>query len=312
VCALLGWAGWAYYLKPRGDLDGQLEAARKQLLALEAEAEREGVYTKRLRELAATGLGTKEEEVSANLRTALGEMGEAYGLRGVKAATLSPAPVRNPAAARGSEFSGSAGRGARESTDFFAMGATVEGDGSLAQCVGMLAALSSQEWAHRLTAVTLRPTNKERTGFRLAVSLVSMYMPDAGALPERAALWRRPAKEEEAAWRGVVAKNVFREPVPEKPAVAQNPSPAPAAPAAPVGPTYADYRVAGVARGVKGPELLLVNTRDNQRLTLLAGEKVLEAVFLGGAGETARLSIGNEVFEVSLNERLDQRRKVGG
>ncbi|MGQ0627489.1 MAG: hypothetical protein ACT4PL_05235 [Phycisphaerales bacterium] len=305
----VGFAAVGWYLLPRRELDNDIAAWRTATERFEADALNAVAVRKRLQAFAETTLGRTEETVSADVRTALNEMAAAYGLRQTSVANLAPQSVRNPAAVATSDFKETWKRDLRESEDFRGMPATVSGKGSLEQCVSFLAALSAQDWAHRIDSVLLRPNNKDRTGFDLAVGLTTFFMTDLGRTAERTRLWNRPTDGESVAWRAIVEKNVFREP--PAPAalppatVTQAPPPPPAQ-----GPAYGEWRVTAVVRGGSGPELWLLNTRTSEKKALSVGESVLDACFIGGSAGVARVTVGEVLFEVALNDTLAQRRAV--
>jgi len=309
--AAVGAFWWFGYAGPKAKLEKGSALWQESVQRFDADSAGMAEVTKRLKAFADSTLGSTEESVSADVRTALNEMAAAVGLKQTTVATLSPSNSKNPAAAAATEFKESGLRSMREAVDFRAMPANMTGKGSFEQCVAMIGTVSAQDWAHRVNSIMLRPQNKERTQFEVAIGLTTLFAADLPPSKVRTKLWQPAQAAEVAAWGPIVAKNIFRDP-PDAAAPTAVVVAAAAAPAAVAvaGPTLAEWRVAAVVRGKDGAELWLTNIKTGEKRKLKVGESVLEARFLGGAAGVARLGVGDGVFEVSLNERVDQRRAV--
>jgi len=61
-------------------------------------------------------------------------------------------------------------------------------------------------------------------------------------------------------------------------------------------------------QGRTGPELWLTNEKTSETRMLSAGAQLLDAVFITGSGERARIRVGDSVFEVQLGSTLAQRK----
>jgi hypothetical protein len=71
-----------------------------------------------------------------------------------------------------------------------------------------------------------------------------------------------------------------------------------------------DWRVSAVVQGRRGPELWLINDKTSETRMLGVGAQVLDAEFITGSGESARIRIGQETFEVRLGSTLAERKPV--
>jgi hypothetical protein len=117
----------------------------------------------------------------------------------------------------------------------------------------------------------------------------------------------------ESVWRSIAARNPFKEPVPAAPvdpgptAVAQNAG-TPQPPPPPPPPPYADWKLTSVVTGSRGTEAWLVNVKTNERQVLIAGAKLIDAVFKEGTGERAVFEIAGQKFEVFNGQTFASRR----
>jgi hypothetical protein len=82
------------------------------------------------------------------------------------------------------------------------------------------------------------------------------------------------------------------------------PAPTPFAP-------YEDWKLTGLAVGRTGPQALFLNLKTGDRLTVLKGGQVLDAVFVEGEGERVTVEIGGKRFEVSVGSTLAARKPQG-
>ncbi len=312
-----GWWAWSWYAKERKTLDSELARYESGLEMREVELLDLGKVKKSFEELAAISLGSTEEEANAAIRRALNEMASFVGLRKAAVSTSSARAVPNPAAkARLREYGA---RAERERPDFFSISATLTGEGSLDQAVRMVALLEEQQWVCRVDGLGMRAFGKEREGIDLSVTVTGMFLPGRKVVLGAETAGRIWLPIDEAAidpWRAIVSKNIFREPPPPPPppaapqaqpaAVVQ----APPSPPAPPQPSLGDWRVSAVVQGRGGPELWLINEKTQETKMLGVGAQVLDAVFITGSGESARIKIGQETFEVQLGSTLADRKPV--
>lgn len=310
-----GWWSWTWYSGERGKLDTEIARYASGLDAREVELLDAGKVKKEFEQLCSISLGATEEESNAAVRRALNEMAAYVGLRKAAVSTASARPVTNPAAkAKLREYNS---RTERERPDFYSISATLTGEGSLDQAVRTVALLDSQDWVCRIDGFGMRAFGKEREGIDLSVTVTAMFLPGRKAVLGAETAGRIWSPIEEARldpWRAIVSKNVFKEPPPPPPppaapqpqptAVAQEPPPAPPVPQ----PSLADWRVSAVVQGRGGPELWIINQKTSETKMLGVGSQVLDAVFITGSGESARIRIGQETFEVRLGSTLADRK----
>jgi hypothetical protein len=320
---VLGGAGLEYRAwRTRHDaLTADIARYRTGLQDRDRELEGKARIRRELSRFAETALGIDEETVTATVRTALNEIIAHYGLTDTTVSSQQARGVKNPAAdARVTEFSGRRVQALRDRPDFLAISATVAGTGTLEQVIRVMATLEAQPWVHRIDKFSLRPVGAQRDRAELNVIFSTIYIPERDQRTRRdesgegQLVWRPIDEAEFAAWRPIVTRNVLKEPAPD-----------PAAPAAPAAvaeasapslpprpaPPYEDWRVSGIARGVNGVEIMLVNDKTSEWKTLGVGGTVLDAKFIDAAGEVARLAIGEAVFEVRQGQRLSERKLVG-
>lgn len=308
VMACAWWAYGRWYLAPRAEVDEKIEAYNAGLEEADRRVAGAARYQQRLKALAGSAIGSTSETVSANLRTALNEIAASCGLERPTVSTGEAQAVAPPA---GLGRADDIPRELRRQADFSVMNASLTGVGTLEQVTRTLATVNAQAWAHRIGSVRLTQTGPERSKVELQLSLTTMFFSDLPEGKPRERLWEAASEAELGALAGVVRKNVFRAPPPPAaPAAPQVATPAPSAPAAPQA-SLADWRVTGVIRGRGGAELWVRNERGGETRIVRIGERVMDAEFLGATGEVARVKVGEQEFEVSLNQTLGERRAIG-
>ncbi len=310
-----GWWAWSWYAGERSVLDKEIARYESGLEAREVELMDAAKVKKSFDELGGISLGSTEEEANAAIRRALNEIAAYVGLQKGAVSTSSARPVPNPAAkAKLREYST---RAERERPDFYSISATLTGEGSLEQAVRTVALLEAQQWVCRVDGFGMRAFGKEREGIGLSVTVTAMFLPgrkvSIGA-ETAGRIWTPIEEARLDPWRAIVSKNVFKEPPPPPPPAAPPPATtavaqaAPPPPPPPPQPSLGDWRVSAVVQGRNGPELWIINEKTRETKMLGAGSQVLDAVFLTGSGESARIKIGQEVFEVRLGSTLADRK----
>lgn len=309
-----GWWSWTWYAKQRRALDLEITRYQGGLESREVELLDVGKVKRSFEDFCAISLGSTEEEANAAVRRALNEMAAFVGLRKAAVSTSSARPVPNPAArARLREYGA---RAERERPDFYSISATLTGEGSLDQAVRTVSLLEDQDWVCRVDGFGMRAFGKEREGIDLSVTVTAMFLPGRKATlgaESGGRIWSPLDEAKLDRWRAIVTKNVFKEPPPPPAPVVPKPPPtavaeAPPAPPPPPQPSLGDWRVSAVVQGRGGPELWIINDKTGEARMLAAGSQVLDAVFITGSGESARIRIGQEVFEVRLGSTLADRK----
>lgn len=312
LVALAGaaWGYHAFYASPRNSIQGDIDAARASIAAMERALESERDVARRERELGAATLGRREDIATNRFRIALARLFESQGLGEIVVETSAPRAARNPVAdAKG--VPSTLRRDLRADPGFSVLRGKVAGSGSYEQVMKTLAAAQSQDWAHRVEGFTIKPSNKERTTFRLSIDAATILAPawakDEGTEPVLAPV----SPDAESAWRTLAARNPFVKPAPAAAAVARGDTTRPPGPRAPTLPPYEDWKVTGVTTGRSGLSVMLVNSRTGERLTLARGAAVLDATLVDAAGERAIFEIKGTRFEVSNGDTLAARRPQG-
>jgi hypothetical protein len=301
--AVVGGAAYrTLYASPRAALEARAAQIRADVDARERATDELPGLRKRLAAAAATTLGTDEETVSAALRTALNEILAHGRMADPSVSTRRPEAVRNPAAARVSEITD---RAARNRPDLFAVEATARATGSLEAALRTLATLQAQPWAHRIDRWTIAPVDRSRERFELTVELTSAYLAErfGPTLADAPKAWKAIDEEAQSQVRPILARAAFKAPPPA-------PAAAVVAESRPPAPPYEDWRITSLSRGRTGWEMWLRNTRSGQTLTVMAGERVMDARFIDATVEAATLEIGGARYVVALGQALSDRRPV--
>jgi hypothetical protein len=197
--------------------------------------------------------------------------------------------------------------------DFIALRASVKGVGTLEQVSRCIAVIQAQPWLHRVDSFAVRPLGKERERFELRLDVASLFMPQwvPKDLPDPVVAQVGEDGAQYAA--AMAARNVFRRAQPPDKPIAEAAAPVdPAVPAPPVVfPPYEDWALSGVMSGRSGLSVVMVNRKSGESLAVRPGERVLDAVLIGGSGERAVFEIGGQRFELSNGETLASRRPIG-
>jgi len=323
IAALVAVGAWwgiqKAYLGPRRLIEADIQTARSAIANLKTQLGEERDVARRRSAAAAGLLGSELDVVSARFRDGLTRVGSTAGLDKVIVEHGQPMEVMSPVLdAKG--VSTDLKRALRRQPDFQVLRGSIRGTGTLEQAVAAIGMLQDQPWVHRIDAFSLRPIGKERNQFDLRVDVATLYAPTLAPKADQGAPQLTPAStEHESTWRAIASRNLFRAPTGRPgdgaPAVtiAAAPSGETSAPAP--GPRafapYEDWRLAGVASGRGGLSALFVNLRTGDRLTVLRGGQVLDAVLIDGSGELAVVEIAGERFDVSVGSTLAARKPKG-
>jgi hypothetical protein len=300
------------YASPRDTLLRQIDQARRDNASYEAWIQRRAEVSKGLERFAGTTLGASGDEVEARFRSGLNAIAASCGLTGISVNSTKPDAVENPGGkAKALREPSSLRSLLAKQADFSVIKGDLTGSGSLSQVFRAIALVQAQPWAHRIESFSIRPEGKEREQFVLRLAVATLILPreQAPRVEQQDVSLVSLADGAEAAWRRIVAKNVFKEPppAPAQPVVASAPLPPPSAPQRPA---FEDWKLTGVVQSRLGIEAFLVNVKTNQRLSLPTGAAVADAKFLRGEGERAVFEIAGEQFEISNGQTLEQRRPV--
>lgn len=313
ACVLGGWYAWHAYSTRRDEIATEIKRYQDGLDVRDVELQELPRLRRQFDELAGISLGSSEEEANAVLRRALNEMAAHIGLRKPQVSTASSKPQVNPATrTRLREFRA---REVRDQPDFFSLSATLTGECSLEQAIRAITLLDSQDWICRIDGFGMRALGREREQVDLSVTVTGMFVRGGKsrlADESVASIWRPLGDASLDPWRAIVSKNIFREPPPPPPPAVDAPVQpvVVAAPPPPLEPSLADWRITAVVQSRNGPELWLINLRTNETRMLAPGTEVLGAVFVTGSGESARIRIGEELFEVRLGSTLAERKSA--
>lgn len=310
-------AAQVFVLSPLKRVNGEIEAASNAVAGLERQVADSEKVAEALRARGAETLGATIDEASHQFRTRLSGLAEAHQMTRIVVDQKSGEATLNPlASVRGVPQSLSAVRTKlRKEADFTLIRGTLRSHGTLADALGLMGAVQSQGWVHRVEGFTLRPLGKEREQVELTLDVSALFVPD---LVGRAFV--QPAIDPMMPGRDVLAQRVserdpFRyaaKPEPVAP-VAAAPAPAPEGPQTPPPPpppAYHEWRIAGVMVGSAGGEAIVVNTRTGESRTVLVGEMVLDAKLVECRADHAVFEIDAGRFVVPSGGTLADRRAV--
>jgi hypothetical protein len=244
-------------------------------------------------------LGPDMQTVDPALRHRLDTAARAAGLDAVSVGTSMPAAKATPARSAFRRH-----KALRDEVDFYEVSATVSGDGTIDQALGLIDRVQSEPWLMRVDQVKLDP-KKEGERLRVSIALTTVFVPGGEPGPDA------PPSAYDAIdferFGAMVAASPFRLPVaapspPPPPAV--DPAPDPGPPPFP----WDRWYVTAVVRGPRGWEVWLRNGESERRLAI--GERVGEAEFVDAAGDLAEFRLGDERFEVRVGSKMSDRAPV--
>lgn len=336
-----GWYGFStVYWKPREQLLLKIEDSKRSAENLEEQLSSQFKIVDRMKLAGSRTLGSKFDEVSARFRDGLSRIGESEGLSGVTVDHGEPVAVKNPLTVmRGSSVSSSLKSSLRVDADFSVVRGSLKGTGTLDSALKVLAVVQSQPWIHRVESVTIRPLADRNaakpdggaasedkpqrdSGGRVEIRIeaATLFAPSfaKGGVVDVSIAQANP--ETQALRNFIVARRSLARgiaPTPKAPAaptvvIAAGPGSAPQVPPPQPFAPYEDWKLTGVVTGRQGVEAWFVNVKSGQRLTVVKGAAVLDAVFTDASESTAFVEISGKRFEIMIGETLAARRVVAG
>lgn len=309
--AVAGWLGYAgygrFYARPAAERLARLDSYEKSSRWLEEQMGDEFRVRERLAAHASGTLGASAEVVEHRFRTGLSAIATAAGLRDVVVTQNRPVPEGNPAAReRVRDFT----RDQLRVPDFYTVAGELRAKGTLEQVARAISLAQSQPWVARVTSFSIRPESEDRQQFELRLLVQTVVLPDVakdGDTTPPAIV--EPAEEAQRLAVAVAARNAFAPPKPE-------PAPRPTrqeqrqVDRPPPPPPYDLWRLNAVVSAGGQVEAWLVNLKSGEWRSLRPGDGVLDAVLVEAGGEKAVFRIGEQAFQVLLNETLAQRQPV--
>ncbi|HRQ72314.1 MAG TPA: hypothetical protein PLU35_04715 [Phycisphaerales bacterium] len=312
--ALASWVGYAgygrLYAKPAAERLARLDSFEKSSRWLEDQMEDEFRVRERLVERASATLGASAEVVEHRFRTGLSAIAASAGLRDVVVTQNRPVAESNPAAReRVRDFT----RDQLRVADFYTVAGELRAKGTLEQVTRAIALAQAQPWVARVGSLTIRPESEDRQQFELRLSVQTVVLPDVAKDSETTPpVIVEPAEEAQRFAASVAARNAFAPPKPEPPPrqPRQEQRQADRPPPPPPPPPYDLWRLNAVVSAGGQVEAWLVNLKSGEWRSLRPGDGVLDAVLVEAGGEKAVFRIGEQAFQVLLNETLAQRQPV--
>lgn len=305
-------------LSPLKKVNGEIETAQGAVSALERQLEDSERVAKTLRERGAATLGATVDEASHQFRTRLSALAEARHMSRIVVDQKSGESTLNPlAGARGVPQSLMSVRTKlRKEPDFTLIRGSLKAQGTLEHSLGLMAAVQSQAWVHRVEGFSIRPVGRERQQVELTLDVSALFVPDL--VPRD---YVQPAIDPVVAGRDafvmrVASRDPFRYAAKAEPAsvVAVVPPPPtpeePGPPPAATPPAYHEWRIVGVMMGSTGGEAIVVNTRTGESRTVIVGESVLNAKLVECRDDGAIFEIDHGRFVVLSGGTLADRRAV--
>ena len=312
VAVLLLYAGVrSMWLAPRSALLEQRAELREQVDRLVESRERLREVDERVGKLVASTLGGDMQTVDHRLRTRLNRLAEETGVASAVVSTIGHAVKLSPARAsmpRGGEWAR-----LRDEPDFAELGASISGDGTLAQILELIDRIEAEPWVKRIDSVRVEPRDGG-TVFGVTLRLTSIYIPSR--VPEEldSPPWD-PARL--ARLQPIIDGNPFRvpSPPPAPPPTVQvaqpNPRPAPPPPPPPAFP-WGDWVLTGVASHGVQAEAWIRNRKSGEARRLGRGDALDAAELLEVEGDTARFRMPGGMVRIEIGQSFADRTPVPG
>jgi hypothetical protein len=260
----------------------------------------------KLQSFADRTLGGDLTAVDSALRARLNRIGEELRLSELRVATERSTARQSPA--RGMFERTGAQKKLRDEQDFVEIPASIAGEGTVEQAFRLLHRLEVEPWLKRIESVRI---DQQRDGERvkIAIKLATIFLPDRKGGGDL-----RPSDEALARfeqYRAIVAANPFRVPPKEaQQVVAQAPVAPPPQPA-PAGFPYEQWLLTGLVEGPGGIEAWLRNGATGERLLLVPGQRVGDAVFHGAQGDAGEFTQDEQRFRVQIGQAMSARAPAG-
>jgi len=305
-----GWLVWraagAMYFEPMSEVREKITSRQETLASYDRRLDSARETRIDTEAFVARTLGGDVETVDHRLRSRLNRVAEELSLARHSVSTGSTTAKASPARLIWPRKG--AWRELRDEIDFVEVVASVSGEGTLEQIVGLIDRVDAEPWLKRINQVVIDPKNNGET-FGVTVRLTTLFLP--GRSPET-----MPRATYDTGrmvmLAGLIETNPFRVPPPSVPVVAAPPPEVapPPAPPPPPGFPWRDWQVTGVAEGPTGPETWLRNTRSGKSRKLMVGGAIGKAILKSAGGEWAEFRLGSESFRVQVGNRLDDRSPV--
>lgn len=306
-----GYSRW--YAGPMAELEGERVTLQDEIDRYEDAMRDRGRLERGLRSAGQTMLGGEFDVVEHRFRDGLSRVAETAGLSGIRVTSGSPQRQTNPRA-RAPRQPRSLTRQFRDRPDFALVQGTLTGQGDLEQALHALAIIEAQPWIHRVRSFRINPVGQSRDRFELRVDADTIYASDLAGEENPAETLASVSAERESLWRGVVAENRFRRPPPPPPEpeeIEEEDEPEEQPPPPPPPPPYGDWRLVGIIETSSTSEAVMEHRRGSRTRVLNPGQRVLDAVFLGGLGERALFEIDGQRFILRVGQSLDEREPAG-
>lgn len=308
----VGYSRW--YAGPMAELQDERATLQDEINRYEDAMRDRGRLERGLQSAGQTMLGAEFDVVEHRFRDGLSRVGEQAGLSGIRVTSGSAQRQTNPRA-RAPRQPRALTRQFRDNPDFALVQGTLTGQGDLEQVLHAMAIIESQPWIHRVRTFRLNPAGQSRDRFELRVDADTIFSPDLAGEENPAETLASVSSDRESLWRSIEAQNRFRRPPPPPPEPEEpeeeEEEPEAQPPAPPPPPPYGEWRLVGIIETSSTSEAVMERRRGSQTLVLTPGQRVLDAVFLGGLGERALFEIDGERFILRVGQSLDERESAG-
>jgi hypothetical protein len=265
-------------------------------------------------------LGPSAQAAEAALRSRLNTLSRQAGLPGtsVESRVAQRATVNPASDARLSAYRRADARGRLRSTPeaaFVTMSATLRGEGPTENVLDALALLESQEWLHRVTAVSIEPTARsEGRVANYSFEIQTLFVPDAS--PEDGPALVDVAPSRRTLVEAIAGRSLFTPPPPPQPIVEDKPQPQPKPvvqrpPDPPPPPPYERWFVAFLREGSNGQQITIRRTDSGQSQVLAVGERFHDMTFTGYDRLDALFELDGTTYRIGIGQNLANRDNPG-
>lgn len=269
-----------------------------------------------IKPLIARTLGPSAQSAEAALRSRLNALSRQAGLPGtsVESRVAQRATINPASDARLSAYRRPDARGRLRSTPeaaFVTMTATLRGEGPTEKVLDALALLESQDWLHRVTAVSIEPTSKsEGRMANYSFEIQTLFVPEAS--PENGPDLVAVAPSRQTLVEAIAGRSLFTPPPPPQPVVEEKPQPQPKPvvqrpPDPPPPPPYDRWFVAFLRDGSNGQQITIRRTDSGLSQVLAVGESFHDMTFTGYDRLDALFEIDGTTYRIGVGQNLATR-----
>ncbi len=249
LIGVLWWATWAWVQSPAAAVQVRIDRAKVSLDGRRRDLDRSKGIADGIDAITSRTLGSTVEAMDLALRSRLGELAEAAGVRDVRVGTNAPIVEASPGKR---EFKSRSLRALRDEPDFVLVPASITAEGTWAQVGLLVESIQAESWPHRVTRIRLAGRD-EGAKVEATVQLSALFVPGMG--PTEAIELASPL----AAVASLDLPNPFAMPPPTPPGPGPTTKPPPG------------WRVVHIGR-VQGESEVLLQSKKGKRRRMVIGD----------------------------------------